>query len=102
MAAFGDDAHVDVQRARYHRRLERLAGALNAAGIPATMPGGAFYLWVEAPDGDAWALAEQLATRTAAVVSPGEFYGSTGAGHIRIAAVQPDDRIDQFVERLTR
>lgn len=102
VAAFGDDAHVDVQRARYHRRLERLAGALNAAGIPATMPGGAFYLWVEAPDGDAWALAEQLATRTAAVVSPGEFYGSTGAGHIRIAAVQPDDRIDQFVERLTR
>ena len=100
VVAFGDDEHVDAQRQRYHDRLVRLAGALDANDIPVTMPGGAFYLWVEAPDGDAWALAERLAVRTAAVVSPGEFYGAAGADHIRIAAVQPDDRIDRFVDRL--
>ena len=102
VVAWSDDLHVDEQRARYLGRLRRLAAALSDNGIPATVPGGAFYLWVAAPGGDAWALAEDLAVRTGAVVSPGEFYGELGSGHVRIAAVQPDERIDQFVDRLSR
>ena len=50
--AFGDDAHVDEQRERYRRRLERLRAILAAAGVDAPFPAGAFYLWVPAPDGD--------------------------------------------------
>ena len=34
------------------------------------------------------------------LVSPGEFFGPLGAGHVRIAAVQPDDRIALVAERL--
>ena len=59
-AALGDDVHVEQQRARYRARLERMATALGAIGIEAALPGGSFYLWVPAPDGDAWALAERL------------------------------------------
>jgi aspartate/methionine/tyrosine aminotransferase len=33
-------------------------------------------------------------------VSPGEFYGPDGAGHVRIAVVQPDDRIALVADRL--
>ena len=58
------------------------------------MPAGAFYLWVPAPDGDAWAAARDLAAKAGIVVSPGEFYGPAGADHFRVAAVQPDDRIE--------
>jgi glucokinase len=39
-------------------------------------------------------MAKRLATEAGALVSPGEFYGPEGADHVRIAAVQPDDRID--------
>ena len=36
---------------------ELMRDALGAIGVKAPMPGGAFYLWAPAPDGDAWALA---------------------------------------------
>ena len=32
--------------------------------------------------------------------SPGDFYGEAGADHVRIAVVQPDDRIDLVARRL--
>lgn len=101
IAALGDEAHVDVQRDRYRTRLEALRQVFaEALGLDVAMPGGAFYLWVPAPGGDAWALAEDLAVRGGAIVSPGEFYGDAGRHHVRIAAVAPDDRIALVVERL--
>ena len=99
--AYGDDAHVDDQRDRYRSRLERMRAILrDGLGIDAPMPEGAFYLWVPAPDGDAWGLTARLAKEAGALVSPGEFYGPLGADHIRIAVVQPDDRIELLAQRL--
>jgi aspartate/methionine/tyrosine aminotransferase len=100
VVALGDDTHVEAQRARYQARLRRLIDILDAAGYPAAMPDGAFYLWVPAPDGDAWAVARDLATKAGLVVSPGEFYGPAGADHFRVAAVQPDDRIELAATRV--
>jgi succinyldiaminopimelate transaminase len=100
VVALGDDAHVEEQRERYHRRLGRLVEVLSKAGYPAEVPAGAFYLWVAAPGGDAWQMARDLAARVGIVVSPGEFYGPHGAGFIRVAAVQPDDRIEVAAARV--
>ncbi len=98
--ALADDAHVQVQRARYLARLIRLQQLLAAAGYPAALPDGAFYLWVPAPAGDAWAAARDLASRAGIVVSPGEFYGRDAAGHFRVAAVAPDARIELAAARV--
>jgi succinyldiaminopimelate transaminase len=99
--AFADDAHVDEQRARYWHRLERLAAILRAGlDLEVDLPDGAFYLWVAAPGGDAWALTKRLAADAGTLVSPGEFYGPTGADHVRVAAVQPDERIELIARRL--
>ncbi|HET6774352.1 MAG TPA: aminotransferase class I/II-fold pyridoxal phosphate-dependent enzyme [Acidimicrobiales bacterium] len=100
VVAFGDDAHVDAQRAVYHRRLVLMQGVLAALGVDCPLPQGAFYLWAPAPGGDAWALARRLATEAGAIVSPGEFYGPAGAGHVRIAVVQPDERLTLVAQRL--
>lgn len=98
--ALGDDAHVDAQRERYLRRLRRLREVLAAAGYAAPLPEGAFYLWVPAPDGDAWAAAHDLAVKAGIVVSPGEFYGQHSAGFFRVAAVAQDDRIELAARRV--
>jgi succinyldiaminopimelate transaminase len=100
IVALEDDAHVDAQRERYLNRLRRLQELLALAGYPCELPDGAFYLWVAAPGGDAWAAARDLATRAGIVVSPGEFYGPAGAAHFRVAAVQPDDRIELALARV--
>jgi succinyldiaminopimelate transaminase len=98
--ALGDDAHVDAQRTRYLARLRRLQQVLAAAGYPVDLPDGAFYLWAPAPGGDAWAAARDLAKRAGIVVSPGEFYGPDSTGHFRVAAVQPDARIELAAARV--
>src|SRR4029450_11826511 len=93
VAAYGDMAHVDEQRERYRAGRADMREALAAIGVACELPAGAFYLWVPAPGGDAWALTRRLAEEGGAVVSPGEFYGPEGARHVRIAVGQPDDRI---------
>ncbi|WP_375499833.1 aminotransferase class I/II-fold pyridoxal phosphate-dependent enzyme [uncultured Jatrophihabitans sp.] len=100
VVALDDDAHVEVQRRRYWSRLQVLADLLARAGYPAPLPDGGFYLWAPAPDGDAWAAAHDLARRAGIVVSPGEFYGPEGKAYFRVAAVQPDDRIELAASRV--
>jgi succinyldiaminopimelate transaminase len=99
VVALDDDEHVDVQRGRYRRRLERMATGLSSwLGTDVALPGGGFYLWVDA--GDGWTVTERLAKEGGALVSPGEFYGPGVTAFVRIAVVQPDDRIDLVLERL--
>ena len=99
VVALDDDGHVGEQRQRYRERLELLAGALSKwAGLDIDMPSGGFYLWF--PAGDGWEFTERLARAGGALVSPGEFYGTEGADHVRVAVVQPLDRLNLVVERL--
>jgi succinyldiaminopimelate transaminase len=105
VAALDDDQHVESQRARYRERLAFLADVLGAYGCPVPLPEGGFYLWVPVPAGrwpDAWVMAEALATDGGLLVSPGDLYGETGAGHVRVAVVQPMERLALVGERLAR
>jgi succinyldiaminopimelate transaminase len=99
VAAWDDDAHVDAQREVYRRRLERLRDVLDTVGVAAPMPAGGFYLWAAATDGDAWALAGRLARDLGIIVTPGETFGPSGAAFVRLAAVQPDDRVELVARR---
>ncbi|MDP1795552.1 MAG: aminotransferase class I/II-fold pyridoxal phosphate-dependent enzyme [Acidimicrobiales bacterium] len=100
VAALRDDAHVDEQAARYRHRLERMAQILKAVDLDARMPQGGFYLWAEAPDGQAWALVDRLARDGGCLITPGDTFGAAGQRYVRIAVVQPDDRIELVAQRL--
>jgi aspartate/methionine/tyrosine aminotransferase len=99
VAALDDDAHVEIQRQRYRSRLGLLADVLaDWSGAPVPLPAGAFYLWIPADDG--WGYTERLARLGGTLVSPGEFYGDDGQSFVRVAVVQPDDRIELVADRL--
>jgi succinyldiaminopimelate transaminase len=105
VVALADEHHVEVQRERYLERLAYLAGVLGAYGCPVTRPEGGFYLWVPVPTDrwpDGWAMAEALASDGGLLVSPGELYGEGGAGYVRVAVVQPMERLALVGERLAR
>lgn len=99
VAALDDDEHVEVQRTRYLSRLELGRRVFARLGIDCELPEGGFYLWVPAPGGDAWALVERMVRELGTLVSPGEFYGPSGAGHVRVAMVATDDRLELLARR---
>jgi len=88
IAAWGDERHVEENRARYAAKravfLELFARhGLHVAGSEAT-----FYLWVAVPEGRTsldWAL--DLLDRADVVVAPGSFFGPQGEGFVRVAMV---------------
>lgn len=124
VAAWADQSHVDAQRALYSARLERLATIVRSAGtlrslggarftiedaqVRPQLPAGGFYLWVQVPGEDAWAAADALARSSGLIVSPGGFYceqPDTSGPYdsrrfIRVAAVQPLDRLELVNDRL--
>lgn len=101
-AAWSDDGHVDAQRERYAARLAAVRAALLAAGCELEAPEGSFYLWASRPEvPDGWALAYELAERAGLVASPGELYGEASDEFVRVAMVQPDERLALVCDRLT-
>jgi aspartate/methionine/tyrosine aminotransferase len=103
-AAFADDAHVADQRRRYLDRLRFVHEMLGTVGLSAPMPAGGFYLWVPVPStlAGGWALTEHLALAAGLLVSPGDLYGPDGADFVRLAVVQPMERLAVVGDRLSR
>lgn len=98
-AALADDAHVDEQRARYAARRALLQDALIRAGFRIDHSEGALYLWATR-DEPCLDTVNWLAER-GILVAPGEFYGSAGAEHVRVAFTATDERIAAAVTRLS-
>ncbi len=101
-AALDDDAHVDEQRARYAERRALVADALAGVGLVHDGGPALFYLWLRAANAadDGWELAARLAHEAGLLVSPGDLYGAPGADHVRLALVQPRDRLELALDRL--
>ena len=98
--AYRDDEHVEEQRSIYRARLELLSEALTRLGIDAPFPEGSFYLWCTKAGLDGWELGAYLAEASGMIVSPGELYGEAGRNSVRLAVVQPDERIALVAARL--
>lgn len=100
VAALGDDAHVAVQRARYAERRALLLDALADLGFVHDGGPTSFYLWLRSADlpDDGWELAARFA-HAGLLVSPGDLYGPGGADHVRVALVQPTDRLELAAQR---
>jgi succinyldiaminopimelate transaminase len=98
VAALGDQAHVDEQVARYRSRREVLREALLAAGFRIDHSEAGLYLWATR-DEDCWSTVDWLAER-GILASPGDFYGPTGARHVRLALTASDERVAAAAARL--
>ncbi|MFM9591597.1 bifunctional succinyldiaminopimelate transaminase/glutamate-prephenate aminotransferase [Streptomyces scabiei] len=100
VAALGDDTHVHDQRARYAARREALRDALRAHGFRIEHSEASLYLWATR-DESCWTTVAHLAD-LGILVAPGDFYGSAGDHHVRVAFTATDERVAAAVERLTK
>ncbi|MTE20850.1 succinyldiaminopimelate transaminase [Streptomyces sp. TRM43335] len=99
VAALGDDAHVAEQRERYAARRSALRAALEANGFRIEHSEASLYLWATR-DEPCWETVEEL-SRRGVLVAPGDFYGSVGERHVRVAFTATDERVGEAVRRLT-
>ena len=98
VAALDDDAHELQQRERYARRRDALLPAVRGAGFTVEHSEAGLYLWATrgepCRDSVAWFADRGI------LVAPGEFYGSRGVRHVRLALTATDERIAAAVDRL--
>jgi N-succinyldiaminopimelate aminotransferase len=104
IAAWGDEAHVEANRALYREKFARVAPML-AEVLDLRLPDAGFYLWAGVP-GDDIAFARDLWAQYNVTVLPGsllarEAHGlNPGAGRIRLALVAGLDECLEAAERI--
>src|SRR5438105_10142563 len=80
VVAWDDERHVEETRSRYRAKREALIPAIEGQGWEIVASEATMYLWVVGPDPAA--LLER-----GIIVSPGEMFGPTGEGYVRLALV---------------
>ena len=99
-----DNCGSDVaeMRTQYDRRRNFVLSRLDEMGIDCFEATGAFYVFPEAPGGDASAFAEELLQAEQVAVVPGDAFGAGGDGHLRMSYASSLDDLRTAMERLER
>ncbi|HDP69507.1 MAG TPA: LL-diaminopimelate aminotransferase [Actinobacteria bacterium] len=85
----------------YARRRAMVAKALNKMGLEFMIPKATIYVWAKVPSGHTSAsFAAYILEKAGVVVSPGNAYGPSGEGYIRITLSVKDDRLREALKRI--
>ena len=101
------EGEPDVERmlAEYDRRRRLLVDGLNAIGLRTFEPRGAFYAFpqVSAATGlSADEFTDRLLHEERVAVVPGDAFGPSGAGHVRMCYATSDERLEEALRRIGR
>jgi aminotransferase len=89
----GPQDSVEERRATYERRRDALAAALPEPAVCE----GTFYVWLRLPEG---LTAERLLAEHRLAVAPGEGFGPSGEGWVRLSLAVTEEALAQGIERL--
>lgn len=105
IAAWGDEAHVVENRARYRAKFAAVTPLLSTV-LDVALPDAGFYLWAGVPGGDDVAAAQGLLAQYNLTVLPGSLLArqahgvNPGAGRIRLALVAEEAECLEAAQRL--
>ncbi|HET6498875.1 MAG TPA: LL-diaminopimelate aminotransferase, partial [Coriobacteriia bacterium] len=92
---------VDDLSALYQRRRDMVMPALDKIGLRAYPCRGTIYVWARVPAGyTSSEFAEKVLEEASVIVAPGNAYGPSGEGYIRISLATPDDRLEEAISRI--
>lgn len=100
-ALLGDQTSLNEMRTIYQERRDLLLRGLKEVGFEVATSKATFYLWITIPSGFTSAeFTAHLLTKAAVVTTPGNGFGSSGEGYIRMALTVDKERIAEVVKRI--
>ena len=102
-ALTGDQAWTLERNAVYRRRRDIAVAALRAAGLSVSAPQAAIYVWARLPDDvDDVAWVDGLLETQLVSVTPGQVFGPTGRGYVRLSLCLDEDRLKEAAGRIAQ
>jgi alanine-synthesizing transaminase len=98
------DGDVAQIREKYHRRRDALVKHFGAAGWQIPSPAASMFAWAPIPEPfrhlGSLEFAKRLIDQAGVAVAPGIGFGKAGDGHVRIALIVDEPRIQVAAERI--
>lgn len=100
-ALLGDQTHTAVMSRIYQSRRDVLLDGLARIGWQIPKPKATMFVWAKIPfEMSSRDFARELLRQTGVAVVPGSGFGGHGEGYVRIALVQPEDKLQEAVRRI--
>lgn len=101
VALTSDFSELQTQTMEYVKRRDVLLDGLLKAGWKISKSPATMFIWAKIPDGwSSRSFSLRLLRESGVAVTPGNAFGQQGEGFVRIALVQPTERLKQAVERI--
>lgn len=93
-----------AMRDEYRRRRDVAVPALREHGLLVTEPRGTFYAMADVSElgVDSYGIARRLLLEERVAVAPGETFGPSGAGTVRLSLASPPDVVAEAIDRIAR
>jgi aspartate aminotransferase len=100
----GPQEAVELMRCAYERRRDIAVAILNQHGLYRYTPEGAFYIMVDvsAHSLDSYNVAKELLSDEGVATAPGEAFGESGKGLVRVSLANSEENIREAMERICR
>ncbi|TJY41025.1 aminotransferase class I/II-fold pyridoxal phosphate-dependent enzyme [Cohnella pontilimi] len=87
--------------ALYERRRNVLVDGLRRAGWDVPSPRATMFVWAPVPAGwSSRSFAREMLARSGVASIPGDAFGARGEGYVRLALVEPEERLREAAERI--
>ena len=99
----GDERWMVARNAEYKRRRDLILETVRGIGMTAETPKASLYIWARPPEGyGSVEFADKVLLETGVSLTPGDAYGPSGAGYIRISMGTEMKKIEEAMARLRR
>ncbi len=102
-ALTGDQTAVSELVKNYQKRRDRFINRLRETGWEVDMPKGTFFTWLPVPVGfNSEEFADLLLEKAHVAVAPGNGFGESGEGYIRVGLLDREERLEEAADRIAK
>lgn len=99
----GDEQWMVARNAEYKQRRDLILETVRSIGMTAETPKASLYIWARPPEGyGSVEFADKVLLETGVSLTPGDAYGPSGAGYIRISMGTEMKKIEEAMARLRK